>query len=326
MPLVARKSGARAYFVVGGPDVEPPEWTRAAPPYQELRPPSRRDRFRFYAILASELWHQKQVELSEGLDALGVPLAPVKLPRRGTSDWHRRKYRVGKGPPLMPFLVDSRTRNLLRARSNDREAVVYWAAIKAPGARLTWAEIVVAHAEGRVRGAPVRDVIGLSAEGIAEAVTRAIRRYRTKSPPRPLDYPRTTRWNATRRQRSRPEAGGDPFSVRFQRVGIVDRLKGTVMRLFRAAEKPPPKKREEPAADQDVISASGPLGEVKVYRRGDRWLVVKGRRAWVAVGDRVRRFPLASFAGQRWTRVGIFDPSIPPMVAALIAEISAGGD
>lgn len=233
MPLVERREGFRAYFAVGGPDVEPPEWRRVVPPYQAVRPPSPRDRRRYYAILAAELWWRKQAELELGLDARGQPLAPVRLPRRGRSDWHRREYRHGTGPPLMPYRLDSRTRNLLRARSNERQAVVYWAALRAPDADRTWPEILIAHAEGLVRGAPVRNVIGISPEGFRVATERAIRRYRSGSPARPIQLPVTTRWNVKGRAARRPEPGGDPFTVRFKRVGITEWVGRTVMRLFR---------------------------------------------------------------------------------------------
>ena len=234
MPLVERRQGRRAYFAVSGPDVEPPEWTRFAPPYQEIRPPSARQRRTYYAILAAELWHQKQVELSEGLDARGDALVPVKLPRKGTSDWHGRKYRKGTGPPLMPFRIDSRTRNLLRYRSNEREAVVYWAAIRAPGSPYTWPEILVFHAEGLVRGAPVRNVIGISPDGLLLAVDRAIKRYRIGSGPRKPELPTTSRAGARGRAAKRPEPGGDPFDVRFRRVGIIEQAGRTVMRIREA--------------------------------------------------------------------------------------------
>jgi hypothetical protein len=196
-------------------------------------PPTDRQRRAYYAILAVELWYQKQLELSEGLDARGEPLAPVKLPRKGRSDWHRKYYRRGQGPPLMPFLTASRTRNLLRYRSNEREAVVYWAAIKAPGAKYTWPEILNFHANGEVPGAPARNVVGLSPDGVVVAVGRAIKRYRIGSGPRKAELPATSRWDATAREARRAEKGGDPFDIRFARVSVFERAGRAVFRLFR---------------------------------------------------------------------------------------------
>jgi hypothetical protein len=320
VPLVERRQGRRAYFAVGGPDVEPPEWTRYAPPYQEIRPPSARQRRQFYQILASELWHQKQNELSQGLDARGVPLAPVKLPRKGKSDWHRRPYRKGSGPPLMPYRIDSRTRNLLRVRSNDRQAVVYWAAKRAPGAKLTWPEILVAHAEGLVRGAPARNVIGISPDGLRLATERAIKRYRIGSGPRPIDLPRTTRWDATRREARKAEAGGDPFDVRFQRVSILERVGRTVMRLFRRPAPPLPEGAEP-------LPEMVPVGETRLYRLGTRWLVIRGRRAWSVTSDGVAsRRSLAALRGQAWRRVDPASAEVPPAVRAFWRRVDRGGE
>ena len=318
MPLVERRQGRRAYFAVSGSDVEPPEWTRFAPPYQEIRPPSARQRRTYYAILAAELWHQKQVELSEGLDARGDALVPVKLPRKGTSDWHGRKYRKGTGPPLMPFRIDSRTRNLLRYRSNEREAVVYWAAIRAPGSPYTWPEILVFHAEGLVRGAPARNVIGISPEGLALAVERSIKRYRIGSGPRKPELPRTTRMGASKREAKRPEPGGDPFDVRFKRIGVLERVGRTVMRLFR---------RETPPLPQDAqpLPALVPAGQTLLYRLGTRWLVVRGRRAWtISAGGTVSRRPLSAYQGQAWQPVNPLDPMVPAAVLDFWRRVSEG--
>lgn len=212
MPLIANATGRRAYFRVGGWDTEPPEWLGS--------PPSRRQRARYYRILASELWHQKQASLAEGEDAYGTPLAPVRRPRSGTSDWHGRPYRNGGGPPLMPYRVESRTRNLLRVRSDTRSAIVYWIPAPLPnrkrgsGGPKTFPELLILHATGRagtgrkgqVSGI-IRNVIGLPDARLIVAVETAIRRWRLGEKPRPLNLPATSRAGVGRRAARRPEPG-----------------------------------------------------------------------------------------------------------------------
>ena len=227
MPLVRTMSGTRASMAVYGPDVEPPEWYQASPPRQTVQRPTRQQRRQYYAILAAELWYNKQRELYLGLDAEGNPLAPVKS-RRGRSPWHGRRYSRGTGPPLSPFGLTSRVRNLLRYRSDDRGAVLYWAPRKAPGGRLTWPEILIAHAEGRVQGAPVRDVIGLSPDGLIKAVNAAVRRWRTGSGPRKIDLPPSSRMNATPAERRRPEPDTGPSMI----VRVFEAASRLVMRLW----------------------------------------------------------------------------------------------
>lgn len=210
MPLVATAQGRVARFRVGGLDVEPREWL--------VSPPSLKRRRQYYQILAAELWHQKQQSLAEGEDRSGLPLAPVRRPRSGISDWHERPYRGGPGPPLAPYRIESRVRNLLRVRSDSRSAVVYW--IPAPlrnrkrgstGPK-TFAELLVLHAQGRTgtgRKGQVagiyRDVIGLPDSRLIVAVERAIRRWRLKEKPRPLDLPKTSRADAGWLARRKPE-------------------------------------------------------------------------------------------------------------------------
>ena len=211
MPLTATASGRVARFRVSGWDTQPPEW--------RSRPPSRRQRIKYYRILAAELYLQKQASLAAGEDRHGEPLAEVKRPRSGTSDWHGKPYRRGTGPPLAPYRADSRVRNLLRVRSDTRSATVYWVAAPLGGKRKpgstgprTFPELLVIHAtgvagtgrKGQVTGI-VRDVIGLPDARLLVAVERAIRRWRLGKGPRPVDLPATSRAGATRRQARKPE-------------------------------------------------------------------------------------------------------------------------
>jgi hypothetical protein len=199
-PLVATARNRTARFRVSGRDVWPPEWNQS--------PPSQRQRRKYFAILAVELWHQKQASLAAGEDRHGEPLVDVKRPRKGTSDWHGRPYRQGSGPPLAPYRSDSRVRNLLRVRSDTRSATVYWVAAplggkRKPGWPKTFPELLVIHANGSA--GVIRDVIGLPDARLLLAVERAVRRWRLGKGPRPMELPPTSRLGATRRQSSRPE-------------------------------------------------------------------------------------------------------------------------
>ena len=208
MPLYATARNRTARFRVSGWDCQPPEW--------RSKSPSRRQRIKYYRILAAELYLQKQASLAAGEDRHGSPLAPVRLPRSGTSDWHGRPYRRGTGPPLAPYRADSRARNLLRVRSDSRSATIYWVAAplgKArPGGPRTYPELLVLHAtgmagtgrKGQVTGI-VRDIVGLPDARLLLAVERAIRRWRLGKGPRPINLPATTRAGATRREARRPE-------------------------------------------------------------------------------------------------------------------------
>jgi hypothetical protein len=198
-PLVATARNRTARFRVSGRDVWPPEWS--------ARPPSRRQRIKYYRILAAELYLQKQASLAAGEDRFGDPLVDVKRPRKGTSDWHGRPYRRGSGPPLAPYRSDSRVRNLLKFKSDSRSATIYWPPIplrnRRPRGPQTFPELLVIHAQGRA--GVVRDVIGLPDTRLLLAVERSVRRWRLGKGPRPPKLPNTSRAGATRRQSSRPE-------------------------------------------------------------------------------------------------------------------------
>jgi hypothetical protein len=207
-PLVATARNRTARFRVSGRDVWPPEWHR--------KPPSRRQRIRYFRILKSEIYNQKMASLAAGEDRYGEPLAPVRRPRGGQSDWHGKPYRRGSGPPLSPFGPQSRTRNLMRARSDSRSVVISWVPARLrkprPGGPKTFTEIIVLHATGRAgtgrKGQTtgvVRDIVGLPDARLLLAVERAIRRWRLGEKPRPMELPNTSREGATRRQASRPE-------------------------------------------------------------------------------------------------------------------------
>jgi hypothetical protein len=203
MPLYATARNRTARFRVSGRDCWPPEWA--------TRPPSTRQRRKYFAILAVELYLQKQASLAAGEDYQGDLLAEVKRPRKGTSDWHGRPYRGGSGPPLAPYRTTSRVRNLLRFKSDSRSASVYWIPAplggRKPGSKgpKTYPELLVIHANGSA--GVMRNVIGLSPARLLVAVERSIRRWRLKLGPRPAELPKTSRAGATRRQANRPEPG-----------------------------------------------------------------------------------------------------------------------
>jgi hypothetical protein len=239
MPLYATARNRTARFRVSGWDVVPPEW--------RSKPPSRRQRLRYFAILEVEVYQQKMASLAAGEDRHGAPLVDVRRPRSGVSDWHGRPYRRGSGPPLSPYRTESRVRNLMRSRHDSRSVTISWIPAPLrnprPGGPRTFPELLVLHAEGRAgngrKGGTTgiyRDVIGLPDARLLLAVERSVRRWRLKLGPRPLELPKTSRSGATRRQAGRPEPdsrrrrrvstrllGGPP-----DRVGLIQRIAGGV--------------------------------------------------------------------------------------------------
>lgn len=137
MPLTADL--AKAQFRLHGDDFAPTDiaWFRAAAG-------DRRAYWRQVAVLArDEVYRQ----LTRGIGADGRRMPARKRPR------HDR----ASGPVLVPHWSDSRFRTELRWQATEDGAVLWW---KSP-----WGKIVGYHARGEVRGAPVRNVVGVTAEG-----------------------------------------------------------------------------------------------------------------------------------------------------------------
>lgn len=140
-----------ARFAAYGPDVEPLD-----PGFAAVPPAERKAYFR---QLGLEMRDRKYAELRKGIDVNGAKMPRRKRPRRDGAT----------GPVLSPHWSDSRFRTQLRWDGQTDRAVLWW--LK------PWAKVVSAHARGRVRGAPVRDVIGLTSASMATAVDRARKWY-----------------------------------------------------------------------------------------------------------------------------------------------------
>lgn len=124
------------------PVIEPPAtdlaWRRA----------SETVRLQFYKHAADIALSLKQKEIRRGIGVDGEPLAPVQRASRPDG---------ATGPPLSPHYAESRTRKWLRASIGVKAGTVtlWWSH--------GWATILSYHRAGLVIGAPIRDVIGLTA-------------------------------------------------------------------------------------------------------------------------------------------------------------------
>jgi hypothetical protein len=138
-------------IVLTGADVEPTEewWLFLSP----------RQRETYYLQLAVAMRDGLYRQLHKGIGANGQRLRGRKGPR------HDR----ATGPVLVPHWSDSRFRTQLRWEATGRMARLYWLD--------PWASIVSYHARGLVRGAPVRNVIGLCAAELERAVKQARKWY-----------------------------------------------------------------------------------------------------------------------------------------------------
>lgn len=121
------------------------------------------------SVIALEV---KDRELAEGLDFEGKKLVPIKESTR-----KHRVSEMGKAsadaPPLMPAFELSRTRAWLRASSDESGVTIYWAG---RSGKYAWRTILGFHAriDGYVRGAPVRNVFGISPKGYEEIRIRSL--------------------------------------------------------------------------------------------------------------------------------------------------------
>lgn len=160
MPQSIRLERQRVNFTLSGPDVEPlgAAWMAA----------SRDERATFWRILADVTFREKDKSLKRGQDVNGDKIRPAKVKYRIIN--YKDRGLEWKGPGLMPQYADSRTRRLLKTmvyppRNPDR-VIGYW--------RMGWGRILGYHARGEVKGAPVRNVVGLS-DKLFEKVVREAR-------------------------------------------------------------------------------------------------------------------------------------------------------
>jgi hypothetical protein len=107
----------------------------------------------------------KLAELRKGVGTSGGPLAPVRY----------RRPDGAKGPPLSPHQADSRAQKWLRATPGSSAGTItlWWSH--------GWGQILGYHARGEVRGAPVRDVIGLTPADLDKFHARARREWKAAS-------------------------------------------------------------------------------------------------------------------------------------------------
>jgi hypothetical protein len=140
----------KAQFRLSGADFAPQDvaWLNA----------SRDDREAYWDNVAVLARDAKYRELTKGVGVDGRRLPPRR----------RKRHDRATGPVLSPHWSDSRFRTQLMWSGSHDGAVLWW---KAP-----WGRIVGFHARGEVRGAPIRNVVGLTDES-AEAVRRKARKW-----------------------------------------------------------------------------------------------------------------------------------------------------
>jgi hypothetical protein len=149
MPQI--RDRARAVFTLRGREFEPvgdPRWVHA--------PPS--EKRAYWNEVARLAYEARRSELLKGVGADGRKLRP-----------RRRRRRDGAtGPVLDPHWSTSRFVTNLDYQGFPDRALVFW---KRP-----WAKIVSYHALGLVRGAPVRDVVGITPKA-QERVAASARKW-----------------------------------------------------------------------------------------------------------------------------------------------------
>lgn len=141
-----------------GPEFEPkhPSWRKA----------SKSERERVWRKIGEFAQGAYRAQLLRGEGVDGARLAPVKSTSRPDH---------ATGPPLDPHRSHSRTYDLVSIHSTDHGCTLYW---KASGGE-SWTKILGYHADGLVRGAPVRDVIGLSPRAARQVKERTATYWRS---------------------------------------------------------------------------------------------------------------------------------------------------
>jgi hypothetical protein len=152
MPVVADLG--KAQFRITGDDFAPSDiaWLRA----------EENDKRAYWSNLAVLARDAKYLELSKGLGVNGQRLPTRKRPR----------HDMAAGPVLVPHWSDSRFRTQLRWKATVDGAVLWW---KSP-----WGRIVGYHARGEVRGAPVRNVVGITIDNQAKIRRKALQWWEAK--------------------------------------------------------------------------------------------------------------------------------------------------
>jgi hypothetical protein len=151
----ATVTAADLRIVLTGAEYEPtgPAWDRA----------TEAERRAYWRRLAEIAYFVKRQEIARGIGADGKKLPPVQPSSRPDG---------AKGPPLDPHYGESRTARLLAYSSTASGATLFWRA----SGRKSWALILSYHArmEGEeVRGAPLRDTLGISPRGRARVAAQA---------------------------------------------------------------------------------------------------------------------------------------------------------
>jgi hypothetical protein len=98
---------------------------------------------------------RKRDELARSIGSNGRRMRPRKYPRKDGAN----------GPVLTPHDDQSRTARLMAFRASSTGLTLFWHGGVSKGQRKPWGTILGYHAEGKVRGAPKRDV-RLSKRGI----------------------------------------------------------------------------------------------------------------------------------------------------------------
>lgn len=330
MPFRAVKTPEKCFFLASGQDMSPPEWGAVVP---------RAERLRWWGLLANEMYQAKQKEWRKNLDAYGQPLVPVRLPRtKQRSDWHGKRYVEGFGPPLLPFFFTSRGFNLLRVGWNENRAIVFWLSrrgrVPTRKRKPTWTEILWIHA---TQAKITRDVIGLSPEGLTEALGKALRRYRAGRVAMEPSYPATTDLGSSYyRVKPAPLRRGSPF-VRFGAPrGVVNAASMTAYAstTVAAAVAPVPSRGPFAAArPRPLVVGASVLPLVlsftdpeKVYRKGERWVVIQPPWGWEVLKDGSTELALLPYFAEEggWEEV---DPgsAVPERVLRVLDAVRGEG-
>ena len=135
-------------FTLTGPDFEPTgkEWLNATD----------EERVMSYTRLAELMQQRKRYEIAMGIGASGDKLEPVQEKSRPDG---------ATGKPLDPHYGESQIIDLMRTAIGRKSATLFWQGTRPKGRALTFGQILRAHANGNVRGAPARDHLGLSPAG-----------------------------------------------------------------------------------------------------------------------------------------------------------------
>jgi len=330
MPVRSVKSPAKCFFLASGADMAPPEW--------RTRPPRPSDRERWWGLLAVAMYRAKIREWAAGLDAFGIPLIPVVIPRSGRSDWHGRLYKRGHGPPLLPFRFVSRGFNLLRCAWNGNRAIVYWLAMRGrveggerdkphKGRRKdhpSWTEILYWNATHPTRP---RDVIGISPQAQLQALAEAVRKYRRGARPKIPNYAKSSDlYSAYRRRKPVPAMRNAPF-VSFGRGPQRQPSNAAELAEMQSAGTlGMPSRRAAVAAGLPPWLLFAPRIDAELWHLDGRWLVTRGGWAWEVFGDGSTDMGLVAnyFDGQQWAQIRPDDENVPERVRRVFFLVSAG--